>query len=153
MAPKAIFCCFGAWTLCLGWGKPTSFWVIPSSLQNSEICWTSIHPILPIHDGINIKHKVSSISPPLFTNTLLLIFLGYFLVSFYYYYWSSKYTVVLVSVIQWIESAICIHISPPCWTSFPLLSPFHPSRSSHREGNGTPLQHSCLENPTDRGAW
>ena len=22
-----------------------------------------------------------------------------------------------------------------------------------REGNGTPLQYSCLENPTDRGAW
>ena len=21
------------------------------------------------------------------------------------------------------------------------------------EGSGTPLQHSCLENPTDRGAW
>ena len=21
------------------------------------------------------------------------------------------------------------------------------------EGNGTPLQHSCLENPRDRGAW
>ena len=21
------------------------------------------------------------------------------------------------------------------------------------EGNGNPLQHSCLENPTDRGAW
>ena len=21
------------------------------------------------------------------------------------------------------------------------------------EGNGTPFQHSCLENPTDRGAW
>ena len=21
------------------------------------------------------------------------------------------------------------------------------------EGNGTPLQHSCLENPTDGGAW
>ena len=21
------------------------------------------------------------------------------------------------------------------------------------EGNGTPLQHSCLENPIDRGAW
>ena len=28
-------------------------------------------------------------------------------------------------------------------------------RSSHRfgEGNGTPLQYSCLENPMDRGAW
>ena len=23
----------------------------------------------------------------------------------------------------------------------------------HGEGNGTPLQHSCLENPMDRGAW
>ena len=23
----------------------------------------------------------------------------------------------------------------------------------HGEGNGTPLQYSCLENPTDRGAW
>ena len=22
-----------------------------------------------------------------------------------------------------------------------------------REGNGTPLQHSCLENPMERGAW
>ena len=24
---------------------------------------------------------------------------------------------------------------------------------SPREGNGTLLQYSCLENPTDRGAW
>ena len=24
---------------------------------------------------------------------------------------------------------------------------------THREGNGTPLQYSCLENPMDRGAW
>ena len=22
-----------------------------------------------------------------------------------------------------------------------------------REGNGTPLQYSCLENPMDKGAW
>ena len=29
------------------------------------------------------------------------------------------------------------------------------SKSIHRigEGNGTPLQYSCLENPKDRGAW
>ena len=26
-------------------------------------------------------------------------------------------------------------------------------RSKHGEGNGTPLQYSCLENPMDRGAW
>ena len=24
---------------------------------------------------------------------------------------------------------------------------------THGEGNGTPLQHSCLENPMDGGAW
>ena len=27
------------------------------------------------------------------------------------------------------------------------------SGRSPREGNGTPLQYSCLENPMDRGAW
>ena len=26
-------------------------------------------------------------------------------------------------------------------------------QSSLGEGNGTPLQYSCLENPIDRGAW
>ena len=25
--------------------------------------------------------------------------------------------------------------------------------TAHGEGNGTPLQYSCLENPMDRGAW
>ena len=27
------------------------------------------------------------------------------------------------------------------------------SGRSHGEGNSNPLQHACLENPTDRGAW
>ena len=27
------------------------------------------------------------------------------------------------------------------------------SRRSPGEGNGNPLQYSCLENPMDRGAW
>ena len=26
-------------------------------------------------------------------------------------------------------------------------------KGAHEEGNGTPLQYSCLENPTDGGAW
>ena len=26
-------------------------------------------------------------------------------------------------------------------------------RGHNGEGNGTPLQYSCLENPMDRGAW
>ena len=31
--------------------------------------------------------------------------------------------------------------------------PFHFSLSCSAEGNGNPLQCSCLENPRDRGAW
>jgi len=27
------------------------------------------------------------------------------------------------------------------------------SQEDAREGNGNPLQYSCLENPMDRGAW
>ena len=27
------------------------------------------------------------------------------------------------------------------------------ARVGHGEGNGTPLQYSCLENPMDGGAW
>ena len=30
---------------------------------------------------------------------------------------------------------------------------FHPSSTAFGEGNGTPLQYSCLENPMDGGAW
>ena len=26
-------------------------------------------------------------------------------------------------------------------------------KNRNREGNGTPLQYSCLENPMDGGAW
>ena len=29
----------------------------------------------------------------------------------------------------------------------------HMSQNSIREGNGTPLQYSCLENRMDGGAW
>ena len=29
----------------------------------------------------------------------------------------------------------------------------HNNSWAHREGYGTPLQYSCLENPMGRGAW
>ena len=35
-------------------------------------------------------------------------------------------------------------------TSATWVEPF---KKSHGEGNGNPLQYSCLENPIDRGAW
>ena len=33
------------------------------------------------------------------------------------------------------------------------LSKFHIYALVYGEGNGTPLQYSCLENPMDGGAW
>ena len=33
------------------------------------------------------------------------------------------------------------------------LGSIHGLRRSPGEGNGNPLQYSCLENPIDRGAW
>ena len=34
-----------------------------------------------------------------------------------------------------------------------VFEDFLVSMVKYGEGNGTPLQHSCLENPTDGGAW
>ena len=36
-----------------------------------------------------------------------------------------------------------------------FVNEMHLSKAARRngEGNGTPLQYSCLENPMDRGAW
>ena len=36
---------------------------------------------------------------------------------------------------------------------FHIAGRFFTHLSHPREGNGNPLQHSCLENPRDRGAW
>ena len=36
---------------------------------------------------------------------------------------------------------------------YPLRSNFSQHILPYGEGNGTPLQYSCLENPMDRGAW
>ena len=56
-------------------------------------------------------------------------------------------------------------VSDAIQPSHPLLSPSPPApippsirvfsnlRYIHGEGNGSPLQCSCLENPRDRGAW
>ena len=42
-----------------------------------------------------------------------------------------------------------VYLCSPSRTPLPPPSPFHPSL----EGNGNPLQYSCLGNPMDRGAW
>ena len=42
---------------------------------------------------------------------------------------------------------------PVLYSSFPLTIYFAHGSDYNREGNGTPLQYSCLENPMDGGAW
>ena len=49
--------------------------------------------------------------------------------STFFFYWfffigvQLLYNVVLVSVVQWSDSTICVHISPPSWTSLPFPTP------------------------------
>ena len=64
------------------------------------------------------------------------------------------------SVGQEIQLALCIlrsHIQefrPIGWIRFNQLNPILAEPvCANGEGNGTPLQYSCLENPMDRGAW
>ena len=38
-------------------------------------------------------------------------------------------------------------------TLWPLTENLHPTSLNFGEGNGTPLQYSCLENPMGGGAW
>ena len=52
------------------------------------------------------------------------------------FFWEGEEPVFSGQVTQYVES-----------NSLPPLS------KTHGEGNGTPLQYSCLENPVDGGAW
>ena len=52
---------------------------------------------------------------------------------------------------MWIERGIC-GIAEVLKLQCYIMSMLLPS-TYYGEGNGTPLQYSCLENPMDRGAW
>ena len=71
------------------------------------------------------------------------------------FYWSIIAIQCCVSAVQQSESAVRIHISP--FFGFPSHLGHHRALSrvpcAIGEGNGTPLQYSCLENPMDGGAW
>ena len=51
------------------------------------------------------------------------------------------------SVIHVPESVICL------WRNLSDTERLKADLDLYREGNGVPLQHSCLENPMDGGAW
>ena len=58
---------------------------------------------------------------------------------------SSCFGCIAVSMIQQID---CV-----CFLDFDISWVFVVWEHKIGEGNGTPLQYSCLENPMDRGAW
>ena len=62
-------------------------------------------------------------------------------------------TVITISVSLFI--ALCLCLCPPkCYVKDAHRSTIcNRPNSFSGEGNGNPLQCSCLENPTDRGAW
>ena len=51
-------------------------------------------------------------------------------------------------LISWLQSPSAVILEPPKINGVYLLLPVWETR----EGNGTPLQYSCLENPMDGGA-
>ena len=71
------------------------------------------------------------------------------------------HTVVLVSAVQWSELVIHTHISIFPGGSDGKASAYNAGDLGSipgwgrcpGEGNGKPLQYSCLENPMDGGAW
>ena len=58
-------------------------------------------------------------------------------------YQKEKYCQILLLVAQMVKASAC---------NVGDLSSIPGSGRSPGEGNGNPLQHSCLENPMDRGA-
>ena len=60
----------------------------------------------------------------------------------------SKYFLILIWFL--FDTFIFILVNLPKFNFFLVLDS---SIATFGEGNGTPLQYSCLENPMDRGAW
>ena len=55
-----------------------------------------------------------------------------------------------------LEKEMAIHSSTIAWVKPPksaIAWDLDSSQVGDREGNGTPLQYPCLENPMDGGAW
>ena len=62
---------------------------------------------------------------PVLSSFFIFHFSGSYLYFFNFFFngVSLLYNVVLVSPLQWHESAVCIHVSPPSWASFTSLHP------------------------------
>ena len=97
--------------------KRTQFFGKPTTLPQ--------HPFFPPQQERRVVLQDSSIS--IKRHLFLLIYL--------------PYNVMLVPAVQWTESAVCAHTTPPLWASLPS-PPFHPSRTCYevQEAQLTALQ-------------
>ena len=64
----------------------------------------------------------------------------------------TAYRESLSSLVQ-VFYNLCTVCLPASLSALPAPALLPPSSHTDGEGNGTPLQYSCLENPMDRGAW
>ena len=64
-------------------------------------------------------------------------------------------TCVSLLIFHFDDLSICVSgvLKSPTITVLLSISPFMSVSVCLGEGNGTPLQYSCLENPMDGGAW
>ena len=61
--------------------------------------------------------------------------------------WKNKNTWILIRLLGEISITSDMQMTPPLWQKVKRNS------KASGEGNGNPLQYSCLENPMDGGAW
>ena len=61
--------------------------------------------------------------------------------------WLEKLACAFQAVIHVPDSVICL------WKNLSDTERLKADLDLHREGSGVPLQHSCLQNPMDGGAW
>ena len=100
----------------------------------------------------NAEHKVPL--PPCVQNSFSSLFrFGCWIIEFnseFSFFFIAKPIAVIFSVIV-VFPIVSVIKSPPANARDVGLIPG--LGRSPREGNGNPLQYSCLENPMDRGAW
>ena len=68
---------------------------------------------------------------------------------FFSLFMAEKYFIVYMYHFFCIHSSVNGHLD--CFHFLAILN--NASMDLGGEGNGTPLQYSCVENPKDRGAW
>ena len=104
---------------------PFFVWFISFSVTPSR----SIHVVIVISGKISCFLCLSGISLYIHTVYVHICIHTYVKLLFCFFrVWSKLYNVVIVCSMQWSESPLCTHISPPSWA---FLPPLHPTPLGH----------------------